>query len=220
MQKSPTTGTTDGSASPKEPSRSSVTASGAKSEFPYRYIGSEEQAPLAPLVPVEIARAGQEPYVNELLIDSGADATVFPMKYMEEFGISIEECEKRRLHPACGEDAQGYQYMEGVPARIQGADVRLKIVFVETTEEPVLGRADFFDSFRVTLDQRGGVLTLEPYEDVVGDTRPQAHTDPATLPDLPPTESPATGNGHGPTEPATTAAGAGETGAGTETDSA
>ena len=65
---------------------------------------------------------------------------------------------------------QLWKYQEtntGFVARILGVAVKLHPAFCDTPE-PVLGREDFFSAFRVTLDQRATVMTLEPYADMVG----------------------------------------------------
>jgi hypothetical protein len=136
------------------------------------------------MVRVEFVDPHAQPPGNLVLVDSGADCTFLPLTWLRFFGLTMDDdCERVQLGAADG-DGEGYHYAPGLQVRIEDIDLTLEVIFSET-EIPMLGRRDFFETFRVTMDQRRGMLTLEPYADAfassapsAGDPEPQAPDDP------------------------------------------
>jgi hypothetical protein len=124
------------------------------------------------MVWVQITGPNGKVIANDALIDSGADCSALPVEWMARLGITETQCETREMYGACG-SGESHHYRLALSACVEGIHLKLNVAFCEI-EVPVLGRNDFFDTFRVTLDQRRKVLTLEPYEDVVRLSQAQA----------------------------------------------
>lgn len=97
------------------------------------------------------------------IVDSGADYTFIPVSFASHLGIELSKCLREDVNTAGGVSAQ-YIWQAGLDAEVQqlGVTVHLKTAFSETPFV-VLGREDFFASFKVAFDQRAQQFTLEPY---------------------------------------------------------
>lgn len=99
------------------------------------------------------------------LIDSGADLTTFPASWAKSLGIALDAscCEEKQAVTAGG-PAVVWAYPQGLRVSIEGIDHWLKAEFCIGLDLPLLGRRDFFDSYRIMFDERAKSFTLEPYE--------------------------------------------------------
>jgi hypothetical protein len=95
------------------------------------------------------------------LIDTGADASAFPLYWLNRLQLRKKDC-RRRAFSTAGGSAYQWRYPERMRATIMGHEVELDAVFVNTPVA-LLGRADFMEYFEVTFDQRGGRLHARPY---------------------------------------------------------
>jgi hypothetical protein len=106
------------------------------------------------------------------LIDSGADQTVIPQRYMGPFGITEEMCGAPKVDGSvAGQEREPlYRYTDGLEATIGEWRIRLAAQFwTRPNSHPILlGREDFFRYFRVTFDRETRTTTLEVYADEEG----------------------------------------------------
>ncbi len=96
------------------------------------------------------------------LIDSGADASAFPVHWMERLGIRKRDCRRSTFESAGGQGVQWTYRGDVLPANILGHELDLKAVFADTPVA-LLGRQDFFEHFAVRFDQRNERVTLTRY---------------------------------------------------------
>ncbi len=114
-----------------------------------------------PVFPVVLAGpTGQSPPLMAL-VDSGADSSLFPVQIAPLIGIDVTRCEQATGMTAGGA-ANRYIWEDGVQATILGRDVRLRGAF-GACPVILLGRGDFFDTFKVAFDQREKTFSLDPY---------------------------------------------------------
>jgi hypothetical protein len=104
------------------------------------------------------------------LVDSGCDLTTFPVEWAHHLGIDFDACEKIAGLSAAGatdaDDENAPRVWEpGVEAIILGRKIRLGAVFRPNLPIILLGRDDFFHTFKVSFDQRRKTFTVEPYDD-------------------------------------------------------
>ena len=118
---------------------------------------------LAPIVDIELRGPGGRVVRDAALIDSGADASAFPVHWMRRLGIRKGDCRRSRFETAGGQGIQ-WTYNKDIVATIVGHELPLKAVFVDAPVA-LLGRQDFFAHFAVAFDQRNERLTLRRYPD-------------------------------------------------------
>lgn len=94
------------------------------------------------------------------ILDSGADVSLFPADWAEPLGIQIADCEV-----VAGGSAQGssdyHVWNEPIRATLLGKTIDLHAIFGGYSEV-LLGREDFFDHFRLTIEHRKRRFFLEP----------------------------------------------------------
>ncbi len=98
------------------------------------------------------------------LLDSGADQTLLPLDFIEDFGISLED-----MIPTPGQGASGpaqfQSWDSGARVRLLNIDFDLELspALFGAVRIPVLGRDDFFAMFRCGFDQRSQRFWVEAY---------------------------------------------------------
>jgi hypothetical protein len=96
------------------------------------------------------------------LVDSGADHSILPKSYASYLGVKLADCEERPCTTAGG---SGTILVHSVPleAEVQAMNVRFAMTsaFTEHAVTVLLGREDFFKTFRVSIDEPAQVFTLE-----------------------------------------------------------
>jgi hypothetical protein len=100
------------------------------------------------------------------IVDSGADESSLPIVFAGTLGIDLSECEHATCITAGGPTDQ-FTWGEMIEVQLQHMQNRrvpIKAVFVAGLGVVLLGRRDFFQAFRVTVDERVPKFTLEPYE--------------------------------------------------------
>jgi hypothetical protein len=98
------------------------------------------------------------------VVDNGADNTFIPLALAQVLGIDLGECRTEVCNTAGGPTTQ-YIWEAGLDAQVQGINVtlHLKTAFSDTPMT-LLGREDFFHTFKVEFDQRVPRFRLETYE--------------------------------------------------------
>jgi hypothetical protein len=114
-----------------------------------------------PVLPVVLAGPEGESPPLMALVDSGADSSLFPIQIAPLVGVDVTRCEKATGMTAGGPSSR-YIWEEGLQTTILGRELRLRGVF-GACPVILLGRGDFFDTFRVAFDQREKTFSLDPY---------------------------------------------------------
>lgn len=96
------------------------------------------------------------------LIDSGADATSFPEIWADVLGVDLDECLSVKVQTGNGITwhPESTKVFSITVAEIQ-ISVRPRFAPVGIA---ILGRRDFFMSFKVEFDEQRRVTRLTPYE--------------------------------------------------------
>lgn len=128
-------------------------------EFSLRKVKTDFALIVDPTIPVELLTLnGFTPF--DFLLDTGADATLLPRSMAKILGINLRELPKERMFGI--ESAGGVQAYRGkVTFRIAKHIFSATAFFSASDACPlILGRADFFDHFSVTFDNRHSKLIL------------------------------------------------------------
>jgi hypothetical protein len=126
-------------------------------EFPY----INRRGQYYPIVPVTL-RHGDHEIRTEALVDSGASVSTFQGDLASVLGLTLEVGEKIYLQ-GIGGRVLGYAHRVGLT--IGSEQILCKIVFSNELISSVnlLGRADFFEHFFITFDERNRKLVLNSY---------------------------------------------------------
>ncbi len=118
-----------------------------------------------PLLPIVI-HAARAKIPLLALVDSGADYSILPHYLASALGVNLDECEKCPCITAAGD---GFVLRHHMPLEAEIQAMRTKFAmtsaFSEHARVVLLGRADFFSRFEVSIDNRRQVFTLHDYED-------------------------------------------------------
>jgi hypothetical protein len=115
----------------------------------YTYKYNTDYDPAFPVVEVEIGRGGQPIKVTlSALIDSGADATMIPLRYLKQIGA--RKSGQRQMRAITGKSHEVDMYI--VSLEMAGYLVgRLPVIADRQNEEMIVGR-DVLNHFVVTLN--------------------------------------------------------------------
>lgn len=114
-----------------------------------------------PVLPVKLVGPGGESPPLMALVDSGADSSLFPMQIAGLLGIDLDRCEKA-IGMTAGGPSDRYLWNDGLKTTILGKTLRLRGAF-GACPVILLGRGDFFATFKVAFDEREKTFSLEPY---------------------------------------------------------
>jgi len=99
----------------------------------------------------------------QALVDSGADFSIFPLRIAIVLGFDVEKSKKVKLEAADGHIFEAYK--TEVSAKLDTRVFRLTIGFVDNQDiTPAIGRAGFFETFRVEFDERNKCVKLRSYD--------------------------------------------------------
>ncbi len=98
--------------------------------------------------------------IYRFLLDTGADFSLAPRHLAEEVGLDWEALAEAQV---VGIELRGTSARLGnLPVRIGPVELLVRCLFVDAASAPfLLGRADFLDRFKVTIDAAQNKLTLE-----------------------------------------------------------
>lgn len=124
-------------------------------KFPYSY----RRQRLFPIIPVTVIIGSYE-VATDALVDSGANISVFRQEIGECLGLEIESGEETLLQ---GLGGRVIGYIHEVTMRVEQVSFSCKVVLSRelTVGVNILGRQDFFESFKVTFDERNKEVILE-----------------------------------------------------------
>ncbi len=95
------------------------------------------------------------------LVDSGADSSLFPIQVAPLVGVDLAHC-KEAVGMTAGGASTRYIWSDGLQTTILGRTLHLHAEF-GACPVILLGRDDFFATFKVAFDQREKTFSLEPY---------------------------------------------------------
>jgi predicted aspartyl protease len=113
------------------------------------------------MVGIELLGLAGRRIVDAALIDTGADASAFPIHWMRRLGIRKMDC-KQHLFITAGGEAKQWQYPKTLTGVVLGKTIELEGVFVDTPVA-LLGRNDFMTHFELTFDHHGSRVLARPY---------------------------------------------------------
>jgi hypothetical protein len=126
--------------------------------FEFRYALFRGSA--FPIIPLQLRTSSGEWIATTALLDSGASISLFDAAIGKGLGIRIDD--GRRVTPT-GIGGPVVAYVHRIVIRIGDKELETQIAFTKRRKLPVnlLGRADVFDGFLVTFDEKRRVTVLE-----------------------------------------------------------
>jgi len=99
------------------------------------------------------------PVLLNFLLDTGADFTMLPKHLASEMGIDLARCPTDR---SFGIEGKGMKtYLSAILISIGPHRFTVRCLFAEREDVPyILGRADLFDRFSITFDNRRKKIIL------------------------------------------------------------
>ena len=113
--------------------------------------------PAMPIIEIQIRRrAGQPPLTLKAVVDSGADATMIPLRYLRQLRVR-----KGQTKWLCGTAGGRYEVdMYALAVRIGQQPARyLDVIGTENRDEVIVGR-DFLNQYVVTLNALGYTVDI------------------------------------------------------------
>lgn len=96
------------------------------------------------------------------LIDSGADFSIFPSRTAVILGIDLKKLKRIEVEAADGHVFKAYQ--TSILARVENKIFKIRIGFVDNPQlTPAMGRAGFFETFKVEFDERQKIVGIKSY---------------------------------------------------------
>ena len=131
-------------------------------KFKYKKFGQT----LRPVIQIRVNNA--DTFLGyEVLIDSGADFSLFHAEIAEALGIDLEKCKKGIVTGVGGKSSEYFLHTIGV--EVGGWVFDMEVGFLPTiggraAPYGIVGQKDFFEHFRITFDYKGGDIELKPKE--------------------------------------------------------
>jgi hypothetical protein len=115
-----------------------------------------------PHIPLKLGWQDREAHFIPLL-DTGADFSVFHKSDALWLGIDWSKGKEMELSNADGSSFYGRQF--NLTVDIEGYKLPARICFTENThyDMPLLGRADIFQHFRITVDEKAQHIEVQSH---------------------------------------------------------
>jgi predicted aspartyl protease len=101
-----------------------------------------------PIVKVGLRDANGEPFELGVLVDSGADISIFSRRIGDIMGINVEKGEEKIFRGIVGELIA---YVHKIPISINGREVETRVAFALSEVPNLLGRLDIFKNFEISF---------------------------------------------------------------------
>jgi hypothetical protein len=133
----------------------------------FPFLARQADRPLDPVVPVRIKDMHDQPFgVTWIPVDSGADATILPARWMAPLGVAAAECDPHDFLQHGGDIVPGWESRRELTMVVGGHAFHVRPAFTDLTigvwDGAVLGRRDFFAAFDVLFSGRRDELRLYP----------------------------------------------------------
>lgn len=128
-------------------------------EFPLRRKQTAFGPVSDPKIPIDV-RTTDGPRRFMFLIDTGADLAVAPRRLADQVGLDWNTLPTSRLQ---GVEGSGVRARVGdLPLRVGDVELAVRCLFLDTPKGFfLLGRADFLDRFRLTIDPARQTIRLD-----------------------------------------------------------
>lgn len=128
--------------------------------FPYRIKRIEEGILVDPRVELFLKTKKGFTLVK-FLLDSGADVTTLSYDpYAKLFNFQKEKAQRITIGGVEGKGVGAYPHT--ITARLGKIEFSLRIFFIESFVDPLLGRLDFWDKFSITFDNKNRQTIIIP----------------------------------------------------------
>lgn len=127
-------------------------------KFKYKRYGPQT---LRPVVPINIF-ANDQQMIYEVLVDSGADISIFHSRIADILGIDLETGKISNLSGVTGKEES--IYMHSLTVVVGGHFLKLDVGFLENIGGEgygIVGQKGFFDKFIVKFDLAKGEIDLK-----------------------------------------------------------
>jgi len=101
-----------------------------------------------PIVKVGLRDANGELFELGVLVDSGADITIFSRRIGDIMGIDVEKGEEKIFRGIVGEL---FAYVHKIPIFINDREVETRVAFALSEVPNLLGRLDIFRNFEINF---------------------------------------------------------------------
>lgn len=101
-----------------------------------------------PIVKVGLKDANGEIFELSVLVDSGADISIFSRRIGDIMGINVEQGEEKIFRGIVGEIIA---YVHKIPIFIKDGEVETRIAFALSEVPNLLGRLDIFKNFEISF---------------------------------------------------------------------
>ncbi len=129
--------------------------------FPYQTKRIEEGKIFVPVVTLEIETIkGYWPF--EMLLDSGADVTTFPLSPLASYFPNFKKDPKNKIVIGGVEGRGVFAYPHSIHAKLENKSFLLRCYFLESNVDPLLGRLDFWDKFSINFDNKKQITQIIP----------------------------------------------------------
>ncbi|MBI3955985.1 hypothetical protein HY339_01905 [Candidatus Gottesmanbacteria bacterium] len=129
--------------------------------FPYQTKRIDEGKIFVPVVTVELETIkGFWPF--EMLLDSGADVTTFPLTPLASYFPNFKKDPKNKIVIGGVEGRGVFAYPHSVHTKLGNKYFLLRCYFIESNVDPLLGRLDFWNLFSVSFDNQKGRTEIIP----------------------------------------------------------
>lgn len=133
--------------------------------YSYTPIASEYY----PLVQIELLFSGKSSFLTLALVDSGADTSLFDIAIAKQCGVRIDDHPIKYNRGAGGFIFKVWDFP--VMARFQNSEFQLKASWCSMRDPKsgkplsfnLLGRNDFFNTFKITFDQPDKRMNIAPF---------------------------------------------------------
>lgn len=134
-----------------------------KYEYTKSFDRGDPSAPLirTPRVDLELFGPKSSIKVPYVLVDSGADYSLFNIEYAKEIGINLAKCPKKNF---TGIGSQNSAFIAEVAIQVQHLDrIRIPVGFIDSSfVSALLGQVGFFDAYRIKFERDHDVFELTP----------------------------------------------------------
>lgn len=101
-----------------------------------------------PIIKVGLRDANGDPFELSVLVDSGADISIFSRRIGDIMGINVEMGEEKIFRGIVGELIA---YVHKIPVSINDGEVETRVAFALSEVPNLLGRLDIFKNFEISF---------------------------------------------------------------------
>ncbi len=113
--------------------------------FPYSKEASKSLGFVhRPIAKIGLRDLDNKPFEISVVVDSGADISLFSKRIGDIIGINVEDGQERRFRGIAGELIA---YVHKIPMKIGDKEIDVTVAFALADVPNLLGRLDIFDTF-------------------------------------------------------------------------